>query len=124
MNNMGRLRASLEEFAQFGCPVDSSVAVTAAENERVEIEQVGGILESQVFELPDRRVAYMAYIAVTNQRARSIDVIDVELRTPWDNRLFQWLLPTEVKSRPTGSGTLASWFIGSRDPHWSLGTMR
>ncbi len=34
MNNMGRLRASLEEFAQFGCPVDLSVAVTAAENEK------------------------------------------------------------------------------------------
>ncbi len=39
----------------------------------------------------------MAHIAVTNQRARSADVIDVELRPPWDDRLFQWLPPTEVK---------------------------
>lgn len=92
-----RLKASLEDLARFGCPVDLSVAVTAVENEKVEIEQVGGIHESHIFQLQDRRVACMADIALTNHAARTIDVIDVELRAPWDNSLFEWLLPRQVK---------------------------
>ena len=94
-----KLRASLEESARFGSPVDLSVADPRNENEKVEIEQVG-IFESHLFELQDGRIAYIADIAVTNQTSRSIDVIDVELQTPWDNRLFQWLLPSQVKFKP------------------------
>ena len=94
-----RLKALLEELAQLGSPVDLSVAVTEVENEKVEIEQVGGINESRLFELEDGRVAYMADIAVTNQTARTIDVVDVELRAPWDDSLFQWLTPLQVKSQ-------------------------
>ena len=48
-----RLKASLEELARFGCPVDLSVALTGVENEKVQIEQVGGIHESHIFELED-----------------------------------------------------------------------
>ncbi len=91
-----RLKESLEELARSGSPVDVSVAVTAVENEKVEIEQVGGIYESQLFELEDGRVACMAYIAVTYQRARTYDVIDAELRALWDHSPFDWLLPEQV----------------------------
>jgi hypothetical protein len=94
-----RLKASLEELEGFGCSVDLSVAVTAVENKKVEIAQVGGVFESQIFQLQDRRVAFIADIAVTNQTSRTIDVIDVELRTPWDNWLFEWLTPFQVKSQ-------------------------
>jgi hypothetical protein len=103
MNNMAgdcRLRASLEEFARFGCPVDLSVAVTAVENENVEIEQVGGILESHIFQLEDRRVACIADIVVTNQTSKTINLIDVELRTPWDHRLVEWVKPFQVEVTP------------------------
>jgi hypothetical protein len=92
-----RLKASLEELARFGCPVDESVAVTEVENEDVEIEQVGGIVLSQIFPLQDRRVGCIVDIGVTNRTSRTIDLIDVELRTPWDNRLLEWLLPSQVK---------------------------
>lgn len=111
-----RLRASLEESAEFGSPVDLLVAVTEVENEKVEIEQVGGPLESRAFELPNRRVAYMADIAVTNQTSRTIDVIDVELRTPWDNRLFEWVTPFQVKlqGRPKRGNPLVYEFPGER----------
>jgi hypothetical protein len=97
-----RLKASLEELARFGCPVDLSVAVTEVEDEKVELEQVGGITESCLFELEDGRVACMAYIAATNQTSRTIDLYEVELRTPWDNGLLEWLLPTQIKFQIRG----------------------
>ena len=92
-----RLRASLEESAEFGSPVDLSVAVTEVANEKVEIEQVGGLFVSQIFQLQDGRVACIADIVVTNQTSRTIDVIGVELKTPWDNRPVEWLTPYHVK---------------------------
>ena len=70
------------------------------ENEKVQIDQIGGIFESQIFQLQNRRGAYIADIAVTNQTSRTIDVIDVELRTPWDNRLVEWVTPFQVEVTP------------------------
>lgn len=95
-----RLKASLEELARFGSPVDSTVADLRIENEKVQIDQIGGIFESQIFQLQNRRGAYIADIAVTNQTSRTIDVIDVELRTPWDNRLVEWVTPFQVEVTP------------------------
>ena len=92
-----RLEASLEELAQLGSPVDLSMAVRDVANEKVEIEQVGGLFVSQIFQLHDRRVACMPDIAVTNQTSRTIDVIGVELKTPWDNKPVDWLTPYPVK---------------------------
>jgi len=92
-------RASLEELARLGSPVDLSVADMEVENEKVEIEQVGWVHGSRLFELQDGRVACMADIAVTNQTSRTIDLIEVELRTPWDDRLFEWLTPVQVQSQ-------------------------
>jgi hypothetical protein len=92
-----RLKASLEELARFGSPVDSTVADLRIENEKVEVEQLGGPFESQILELPTGCVAYMVDIAVTNQTSRTIDLIEVELRTPWDDNFFQWLQPEPFK---------------------------
>ncbi len=72
------------------------MAVTEVEIQKVEIEQVGGCIESCLFELKDGGVAYIADIAITNQTSRTIDLIDLELRTPWDDKLFRWLLPVEI----------------------------
>src|ERR1035441_2235932 len=49
-----RLKASLEELAGLGSPVDLSVVDMEVENEKVEIEQVGGMLESHIFQLQNR----------------------------------------------------------------------
>ena len=92
-----RLKASLEELARFGSPVDSTVADLRIENEKVEVEQLGGPFESQILELPTGCVAYMVDIAVTNQTSRTINLIEVELRTPWDDNFFQWLQPEPFK---------------------------
>jgi hypothetical protein len=92
-----KLKELLYELAQSGSPLDPSVAETEVENEKVEIDQVGGMIESQLFELEDGRVACIADIAVTNQTSRTIYVVDVELRVPWDNSLFKWLTPHQVK---------------------------
>ncbi len=93
-----RTRALVHELARLGSPVDLSVVNMEVEDEKVEIEQVGGILESRLVELEDGRVAYIAYITVTNLTSRTIDVVDVELHPGWEDRLFQWLTPLEVKS--------------------------
>jgi len=89
-------RALLGELARLGSPVDLSVLDQDTENEKVEIEQVGGILESQLVELRDGRAAYMASIAVTNHTSRAIGLVDVELRAPWDDPLFQWITPVDI----------------------------
>ncbi len=94
-----KLKELLYELAQSGSPLDPSVAETEVENEKVEIDQVGGMIESQLFELEDGRVACRADIVVTNQTSRTIYVVDVELRVPWDNSLFKWLTPLQVKSQ-------------------------
>jgi len=60
------LQASLEELAQFGSTVDLARTNEPAENAKVEIIQVGGIHESQVFELEDGRVACIDALAITN----------------------------------------------------------
>jgi hypothetical protein len=86
--------ASLAELMRAGSPVDLSVATKPAE---VEIEQVGGIHDSALFELPDGHVAVRADIAVTNQTTRTIDVIDIELRTPWVGSLWDWLKPQRIR---------------------------
>ncbi len=51
-SNCTRLVTSLRELADLGSSVDHSVADTKDEPADIEIEQVGGILESSIFELP------------------------------------------------------------------------
>lgn len=87
------LHASLIELMRAGSPVDLSGATKPDEMGQVEIDQVGGILESAVFELEDGSVGVRADIAVTNLTTRAIDVIDIELQTPWIGSPWDWLKP-------------------------------
>ena len=109
-----KLKALLYELARSGSPVDLSVADTEAENEKVEIDQIGGVIESQLFELEDGRVACIADIAVTNQTARSIDLVDVELRATWEDSLFEWLTPRQVNRTAAQNWRERVRFISSR----------
>jgi len=96
------LRATLEELARFGSPVDLAAATEPVENHEVEIAQVGGIHDSTIFELPDGRVACMANIAVTNLTSRTIYAVDVELRASWCDSRWDWLQPQRIHSQGRG----------------------
>jgi hypothetical protein len=94
-----KLKESLQELALLGSPVDLAVAVVEVEREKVEIEQVGCIHDSEIFELEDGRVALMADIAVTNQTSRTMYGFDVELRTDWGDSGWDWLMPRLISSQ-------------------------
>jgi len=55
---------------------------------------------SQVFERQNGQMGYIVDLEIFNNATRTIDVVAVELRTPWKDSLFQWLAPTEIKSLP------------------------
>ena len=85
-----KISASLREMAAVGIPVDFPVAELEAEIE-VEIEQVGAVCDTLVFDLADRRAGYMIDLVIINQTSRPIPFRDVELRPPWPNSEIQWL---------------------------------
>jgi len=99
-----KLKESLQELAQLGSPVDLSVAVPEVEREQVEIERVGGIYDSKIFELQDGRFAFMADIAVTNQTSRPIYGVDVQLRTGWGDSRWDWLTSRRIYSQGRAKG--------------------
>jgi hypothetical protein len=85
--NSTHLAASLREMAAVGIPVDLSVAELD-----VEIEQVGGIHDTMVFDLPNGRAGYVIDLIITNQTSRPIRCRDIELRSLWADSEFE-LLP-------------------------------
>jgi hypothetical protein len=82
------LRAALQELARAGSPVDLSVSDSDRENEKLEITQVGGQVESSIFELPDGRAACRIYVRLTNHTSRTLHTLGVELRTSWEHDSF------------------------------------
>ena len=83
-------------MAAVGIPVDLSVAELD-----VEIELVGGVHESMVFDMPDGRAGWIIDLLITNQTSRPIPFRGVELRTPWPNSELEWLSdPKEVGRDP------------------------
>jgi hypothetical protein len=98
-NCAGRLAVSLRELADQGSLVDLSAAGTKKDEPTgIEIEQVGGVLESSIFELRGGLTGYMVCVAVTNQTSQTIYCRDVELRVFWEDSLFQWMLdPRETR---------------------------
>jgi hypothetical protein len=92
-----KLSSLLRELARSGSPVDLSVTLTQVE--KVEIEQVGGIHDSKIFELEDGRVACMTDIVVTNQTSTAIHIVDVQLRTSSNDWSWEWLVPRQTKSQ-------------------------
>jgi hypothetical protein len=88
-----RLEDSLNELAQWGSPVDLAVATTESDCCKLEIEQSG---ESRVFELENRRIAYLLDVCLTNQSSSSMYIADLELRVPWEEEIFEWLSPKTI----------------------------
>ena len=86
----------LRDMAAMGVPLDRSV-----DGIDVEIEQVGGVADSIVFDLDDGRCGWMIDLLITNQTSRSIWVRDVDLRPRWPNPDFECLPdPKEVGGKP------------------------
>jgi hypothetical protein len=86
-----RLGARLRALAAAGSTVDCSLAIIPEEEVEVEIRLVGGVHESMVFELPDRRTGYIMDLEITNQTSKIIYCSETELRMPWEDRFFDWL---------------------------------
>lgn len=94
-----RLHASLLELMRAGSPVDLAVATNPLEKRNVEIEQVGGVHDSALFELRDGRAGFRAAIAVTNQTSRGIDVVEIELQSGCMGSDWDWLTPQQIRWR-------------------------
>jgi hypothetical protein len=101
-NRIMSLGDSLKELAALGSPVDIAVGLTESESDPLDME-CGGTNENALFELDDGRVGYMISVCVTNQTSRQMHIGDLELRTPWNEQLFAWLLPRPIKTRAVGS---------------------
>ena len=82
------LRFALEELAAFGSPVDLSVV---QEDLSLNIQQVGGVSDSIIFDLPNHRAGYILDIEFLNLRSTTIYLQDLELQLPWEDPWFQWL---------------------------------
>jgi hypothetical protein len=94
--NSTHLAASLREMDAVGIPVDLSVAEID-----VEIEQVGGVHDTMVFDLRDGRAGYVIDTIITNQMSRPVRCRDIELRPPWVDSEFEWLRdPREMGGDP------------------------
>lgn len=104
-----RLRARLRDLAAAGSKVDCSLGRTPEENPEVEICLVGGIYESTVFEMPDRRAGYIMDLEITNQTPKTIYLSEKELRKSWEDTLFDWL------PDPKESGRTLSYFRRKRN---------
>jgi len=90
-------RGLLEQLASTGSPVDLSVA-DDLERQGLEIQQTGGIYDSKLFELESGRLGFIASLALTNLNARSIQVVDLQLRSTHIDDWFDWLQPRELRS--------------------------
>jgi hypothetical protein len=113
-NYAARLAVSLRELADQGSSVDLSVAGTKKDEPAgIEIEQVGGILESSIFQLPGGLTGYMVCVAMTNQTSQTIYCRDVEIRVPWEDSLFHWM-PDPRETR----GSKAYRFPGRGSPEF------
>jgi hypothetical protein len=86
----------LREMAEMGIPLDRSVAEID-----VEIEQVGRVTDSLVFDLADGRCGWQIGLLIINQTSRPIRVRDVAPRPHWPNPDFEWLPdPKELRGGP------------------------
>jgi hypothetical protein len=93
-----KLAADLRELAAAGCTVDCSVAEGPKQKVGVEIYLVGGIYDSMIFELPDRRTGYILDVEIVNQTSKVIYCSETELRMQWEDTMFGWLPdPKETK---------------------------
>ncbi len=98
-NRIMSLGDSLKELAALGSPVDLAVAATESKSDPLEIVQCGGINDNAMLELDDGCIGYLISVSVTNQTSRPMHIVDLDLRTQWNEQLFDWLLPRAMKNR-------------------------
>ena len=79
------LRLALEELAAFGSPVDLSVV---QEDLSLNIQQVGGVSDSIIFDLPHHRAGYILDMEFLNLRSTTIYLRNIELQLPWADSWF------------------------------------
>jgi hypothetical protein len=91
VRNHANLAVSLKELTALGSPVDLSVADSGDRQVGVEIEQVGGVYDSRIFQLRGGLTAYILDLAITNQTQKTIYCDDIELSLPWQDDFFHWL---------------------------------
>lgn len=96
-----RLAKSLRGLAEAGCPIDLSVADMKDQHVDLEINQVGGVHDSMLFELPNGGSGYILDLEIINQTSKTIYGSGIpELRTTWEDSLFNWLPdPRETPGR-------------------------
>jgi hypothetical protein len=89
------LAASLNELARLGSLVDLSVVECS---QQIEVDQIGGVHDSGVFELPGGMVTgCILDLVITNQTQKTIYCHDIDLCLPWKDSFFHWLEdPREV----------------------------
>jgi hypothetical protein len=105
------LGESLKEFATLGSPVDLSVVTEETRMCKLEIQQVGGIHDSMVFQLKDGRIAYMVDLEVCNHTSKPIHIADVDLRFPWkdEDHPLQWLVARRISTKNGQDRTTAGY---------------
>lgn len=94
------IEVSLKELAELGSPVDISVAFQAR-GLQLEIEQSG---DCEIFELEDGRGGYMVDASMINQTSKSMYIADIEMRAPWEEDSFDWLVPKIIRVRDRKRG--------------------
>jgi len=98
---VANLRASLQELARLGSPVDLSVAdvgrANQTENQDLEIEQIGGVHESHIYQLKDGRAAFVAQVRIANQTNKPIYPLEMEMQLFWQDPTVDWLEPRRIK---------------------------
>jgi hypothetical protein len=76
------------------------------QNAKLEIQQVGGIHDSKIFELDYGRAGCIVDLSLTNHTSRPM-YVEVELRLPWHDEMLDWLMATDIplhyRGKPDGS---------------------
>jgi hypothetical protein len=98
--------ASLRECAALGSLVDLSVADSVDEDVDIEIERIGGIHESSIFELSNGLTGYMVESGVTNQAKRRSYCREIHLRLAWIDLRLDWEVEDSDFYRFPGEGSL------------------
>lgn len=73
------------------------------------IDQVGGVNESQVFDLDCGGTGYMLDLVITNNLPSPVTIFDFELEPPWNDPRFHWLDDPDEWEPPADSYFFPGW---------------
>jgi hypothetical protein len=93
--------ASLRECASLGSLVDLSVADSVDDEDvDIEIERIGGVHESSIFELSNGLTGCMLEAGLTNQAKRRKYPREIHLRLPWIDLRVDWVVHSDFYRFP------------------------